>query len=114
MCRQIRIQQQLTDELTPSFLEVADESKLHHVPVGAQTHFKVTLVATKFIGLSLLQRHQWVNQLLQAEFALGMHALSLHLYSPEEWARKTGVKSSPSCLDGYEASRAHQQAEVFS
>lgn len=102
MSRKERIEQQLTKELTPTFLSVEDESSNHHVPKGAQTHFKVTAVSGKFKDLSRVARHRLVNQLLNNEFSLGLHALSLHLYTSEEWLnRNKPVLHSPSCKDGY-------------
>ncbi|CEG57521.1 BolA family protein [Legionella fallonii] len=102
MSRKERIEQQLLEELTPTFLNVEDESNNHHVPEGAQTHFKVIAVSAKFKDLSRVARHRLVNHLLNNEFALGLHALSLHLYTSEEWLNKNkSVLQSPSCKDGY-------------
>ncbi|BCA94778.1 regulator of murein genes BolA [Legionella antarctica] len=102
MSRKERIVQQLTCELSPSFLSVDDESGNHHVPEGAQTHFKVIAVSAEFTGLSRVARHRLVNHLLCQEFAQGLHALSLHLYSSEEWAQRSkSILNSPACKDGY-------------
>lgn len=102
MSRKERIKQQLTIELSPVFLSVEDESGNHHVPEGAQTHFKVIAVSLKFTELSRVARHRLVNHLLSKEFNLGLHALSLHLYTAEEWIIKNkSVLNSPNCKDGY-------------
>jgi len=102
MSRKDRLEHQLSMELTPSFLSVEDESRNHHVPEGAQTHFKVIAVSSKFTGLSRVARHRLVNHLLIAEFDLGLHALSMHLYTDEEWDKKNqSVLNSPACKDGY-------------
>lgn len=101
MSRKERMTQLLTQELTPIYLNVEDESANHHVPQGAETHFKVTAVAAKFIGLSRIARHRLLNHLLSQEFELGLHALSMHLYAPEEWEKNKAVLQSPSCRDGY-------------
>ena len=102
MSRLKRIHDALFNELKPVSLTVDDESSNHHVPVGAQTHFKVTLVSARFEGLTRIARHRFVNSLLTQEFSNGLHALSLHLYTPEE-ADKKGVNppASPSCRDGF-------------
>lgn len=102
MSRKERIEQILTKELFPVFLSVEDESHNHHVPEGAQTHFKVIATSAKFTDLNRVARHRVVNHLLSKEFDLGMHALSLHLYTEEEWVIKNkSVLESPSCKDGY-------------
>lgn len=102
MSRKDRIEHILSDELSPLFLNVEDESHNHHVPEGAQTHFKVIAVSLKFKDMNRLARHRLVNHLLHDEFHLGLHALSLHLYSDDEWSAKSGsVMSSPKCKDGY-------------
>lgn len=102
MSRKERIEEQLNSNLSPAFLNVEDESGNHHVPEGAQTHFKVTAVSAQFKDLSRIARHRLVNDLLKAEFALGLHALSMHLYTAEEWElKKDSVLKSPACKDGY-------------
>ena len=101
LTRQQRIEQLLTQHLTPTYLLVENESKNHHVPTGSETHFKVTAVSSHFGNLSRIARHRLVNQILAAELASGMHALSLHLYACEEWAAaKENLQQSPRCLGG--------------
>lgn len=102
MSRKERIEQQLIQELTPIFISVEDESHNHHVPENAQTHFKIIVVSSKFDSLTRIARHRMVNQLLNKEFASGLHALSMHLYTAQEWEhQKDSVLKSPACKDGY-------------
>jgi BolA family transcriptional regulator, general stress-responsive regulator len=102
MSRKQRITQLITDELNPVFLAVEDESAMHHVPKGAETHFKVAIVSETFENLAKITRHRLINNLLAGELNAGLHALSLHLYTPEEWkGRDGGVGNSPACRDGY-------------
>ncbi|MDR3443458.1 MAG: BolA family transcriptional regulator [Legionella sp.] len=101
MSRKNRIELLLNQELTPVYLNVEDESANHHVPKDAETHFKVTAVSPRFIELTRIARHRLLNQLLSNEFELGLHALSMHLYTPEEWEKNGTVLKSPSCKDGY-------------
>ncbi|XP_018022805.1 putative bolA-like protein K11H12.1 [Hyalella azteca] len=56
---------------------VVDESHMHNVPRGAETHFKVLVVSTRFQGMPLIQRHRLVNDVLAEELASGVHALSI-------------------------------------
>ncbi|HHF7345014.1 TPA: BolA/IbaG family iron-sulfur metabolism protein [Legionella feeleii] len=102
MSREQRITDLLYTELNPFFLTVEDESHKHHVPVGAETHFKLVIVSEKFAKLTLIARHRLVNGLLSQEFNNGLHALSLHLYTEEEWeTRHRTTTNSPACRDGY-------------
>lgn len=102
MARKKRIEQLVLKEFSPSFLAVEDESHQHHVPKNAETHYKVIMASSLFAELNRVARHRLVNKLLKEEFDSGMHALSLHLYSPEEWEKqdKSGF-NSPNCRDGY-------------
>lgn len=98
MSRQQRIQDILSQQLTPTTLTILDESHRHQVPVGAETHFKITAVSTCFDGLNRVARHRVVNTLLADEFSNGLHALSLHLYTPKEWIQQQSlVPASPAC-----------------
>lgn len=102
MSRRERIDQLIKNELNPSFLDVDDESSQHHVPEGAETHFKLSVVSEKFNNLNPLSRHRLINKLLADELNSGLHALSLHLFTPEEWqSRNQTTANSPACLDGY-------------
>src|SRR3990167_5847176 len=87
--RQSRIETILLNKLVPTHLFVDNESNRHQVPKHSETHFKVVAVTVKFENLTRIARHRLVNQLLANEFDSGMHALSLHLYAPNEWAKST-------------------------
>lgn len=102
MSRKFRIEELLKQELTPAYLNVEDESANHHVPEGAQTHFKVTVVSFRFNDLSKIARHRLLNHLLYKEFELGLHALSMHLFTPDEWEKRNNtVAQSPACRGGF-------------
>lgn len=102
MSRKSRIEQQLTQELPLDFLQVENESGNHHVPEGSETHFKIIAVSAKFEQKSRIDRHKLLYNLLANELAAGLHALSLHLYTPEEWAaREQTTQQSPKCRDGF-------------
>ena len=101
MNRRELIEQQLNAAFTPLHIEVLDESHMHSVPEGAQSHFKVTLVSQQFEQKSLLQRHRAVNQVLAHELENGIHALALHTMTADEWFAKGGRSpDSPPCLGG--------------
>ncbi|MEJ1298364.1 MAG: BolA/IbaG family iron-sulfur metabolism protein [Candidatus Sedimenticola sp. (ex Thyasira tokunagai)] len=95
------IEKAITDALQPQFLEVIDESHMHSVPEGAQSHFKVTVVSDKFKGEKLVARHRLINGLLREAFSGSLHALALHTMTPEEWYEKgAGTIDSPECMGG--------------
>ncbi len=104
MDRKTTIERKLADAFSPVHLEVEDESRMHSVPEGAQSHFKVTLVSEAFAGLPLVKRHREVNRVLSDLFAEGLHALALHTFTPEEWFERGGrAADSPPCLGGGKA-----------
>ena len=95
------IQQKLQQALSPIHLEVINESHMHNVPEGSESHFKVVVVSEAFEGEKLIARHRQVNQVLSEELAGGIHALALHTMTPEDWFNRGGtVEDSPPCLGG--------------
>lgn len=102
MQTQNNIENKLTKALDPSHLEVINESHSHNVPANSETHFKVVAVADCFAGENAVKRHRRVYQVLEQELEGGVHALSLHLFTPEEW-RAAAVPDSPRCLGGGKA-----------
>jgi BolA protein len=98
---QSTIEKKLTTHFSPEYLEVINESHMHNVPANSETHFKVTIVSVNFEGKRLIQRHRAVNEVVAAELAGPVHALALHTYTQEDWAKKQGnAPSSPNCLGG--------------
>jgi BolA protein len=111
MDRAASIHDKLVDALAPVALEIHDESHMHSGPKGAQSgpgrdrgnqsHFKVVIVASAFAGTSLVARHRRVNEALADELKAGLHALSIHAYTPDEWTARGGsVPASPPCRGG--------------
>jgi BolA protein len=104
MTRRQRIEKKLQSELAPLHLEVTDESHMHSVPEGAESHFKVLVVSDQFAQHKLVGRHRLVNRLLSDELSSGLHALALHTWTPEEWFEKGGAApDSPECMGGSKA-----------
>jgi stress-induced morphogen len=85
-----RIEAIVRDQLDPTLVMVEDESARHAGHAGAQpggeTHYNVLVVAPAFAGQTRVARSRTVHALLAAEFAAGLHALSLTLRTPEEHA----------------------------
>ena len=104
MNRKETIETRLRDQLAPMHLEVVDESHMHAVPEGAESHFKVVIVSEGFADAPLIKRHRLVNTLLADAFGQGLHALALHTMTPEEWFAKGGqAPDSPECMGGSKA-----------
>lgn len=95
---QVRIEKLLTDAFQPSFLQVENESYMHHVPEDAETHFKVVIVSEQFAGIQPVKRHQRVYQVMAEELQQAVHALALHTFTAGEWQNQAGkVTASPNC-----------------
>ena len=102
------VERSITDKLDASFqvqfLQVTNESFMHSVPEGSESHFKLVIVSDLFNGQRLVQRHQSVCKLLSEELSGPVHALALHTYTVSEWAEKSGqAPDSPQCLGGSKA-----------
>jgi BolA protein len=101
---QSRIEEKLRETFAPLHLQVDNESHMHNVPEGSESHFKVVLVSASFAGKPLVQRHRAVNGALATELQGAVHALALHTMTPEEWFEKGGdAPESPPCLGGGKA-----------
>jgi BolA family transcriptional regulator, general stress-responsive regulator len=101
MNRKSRIEEILSHALSPLHLDLVDESHMHSVPPGAESHFRVLIASEAFQGSTLVARHRRLNTLLAEEFQTGLHALAIHAWTPEEWFAKGGVApASPPCLGG--------------
>lgn len=104
MSMQQTIQQKLTEAFHPEVLEVENESHMHNVAPGSESHFKVTLVTDEFKDLMLIKRHRLVNKALESELKQ-IHALALHTMTNDEWFEKAGkVAESPLCQGGSKTS----------
>ncbi|TBW40415.1 BolA family transcriptional regulator [Siculibacillus lacustris] len=76
-----RMIDKLTAAFAPTLLEVEDESARHHGHGGAlpegETHFAIRIVAPAFQGVSRLARHRMIHEVVAAELAERVHALSI-------------------------------------
>jgi stress-induced morphogen len=101
---QRRIEEKLRERLAPSVLEVINESSMHNVPPGAESHFKVVVVSSAFEGKSLVDRHRLVYEALGDDMRTAIHALTITSRTPAEWEKSAAVAKSPPCLGGSKAS----------
>ena len=104
MTIQKQIETKLQQALQPEVLEVVNESHMHNVPTGSESHFKVTVVSEQFDGKMLVARHRMVNKILADELNGMIHALALHTLTPAQYFERAGkVAESPECMGGSKA-----------
>ena len=104
MSRKTNIEKILLQAFSPLHLEVTDESHMHSVPEGSESHFKVLVVSPEFQGMKIIERQRKINALLKEEFDSGLHALSMHAWTPDQWFEKGGTApESPPCMGGSKA-----------
>ena len=81
-----RIRNTVATALSPTRLEVVDESGLHAGHAGAipgkTTHVRLVVEAEAFRGKSRIECHRAVNELLRDEIAAGLHALAIEARAP--------------------------------
>ncbi|WP_397599094.1 BolA family protein [Silvanigrella sp.] len=100
MSIQSSIELKLKENLNPHFLKVENESHLHSVPKGSESHFRIEIVSNQFENKSLLTRHRFINEILSEEISK-IRACSLHTLTINEWEKKNGkTENSPTCAGG--------------
>lgn len=87
MNRQERLEKIFLEALQPEKFQLLNESHNHSVPANSETHFKFICVSDQFSGLSRVERQRKVYALADAELKNGLHALSLQLFTQEEWEK---------------------------
>lgn len=55
---------------------------------GEGDHFEAIVISTRFEGCSMVKQHQLVYATLGDRIGGEIHALALHTYTPDEWARQ--------------------------
>lgn len=94
------IRAKLETEFQPKHVEVINESFMHKVPKGSETHFKVVVVSDHFKDVPTIQRHRMVNEKLKSLFDSGIIAISIVAKSPDQWTSTDKVGRSPACRGG--------------
>jgi BolA protein len=86
------IRAKLDAAFAPTHLDVRDDSAMHAGHAGhregGETHFRVAIVSKVFDGLSRIERHRRVHDVLDAELKGRVHALALTLLTPHEAAHR--------------------------
>lgn len=78
------LEARLRDTLSPTALEVIDESAAHAGHAGANglgygTHFRVRIAAPAFAGLGRVAQHRLVYDALRPFTDAGLHALAIEI-----------------------------------
>lgn len=86
------IEARLKQALSPERLDVVNESHQHagHQPDfngTGETHMRVRIVSKAFEGMSRIDRHRTINDLLKPELQAGLHALAVEASAPGEPTR---------------------------
>jgi BolA family transcriptional regulator, general stress-responsive regulator len=81
-----RLQEVLQQALSPTALEVQDDSHLHAGHAGAREgrHFTVRVTSPVFDGLTRVARHRLVYDAVRTLIAEGIHALAIEARTPAE------------------------------
>jgi BolA protein len=85
--REETIRSRLAAALSPTLLEVEDESHRHVGHAGARDgrgHFRVRIVSAAFEGQGALARHRAVYAALGELMQTDIHALAIDARTPEE------------------------------
>lgn len=99
MTIQSQIEDLVRSGFNPEHLEVINESYMHNVPEGSESHFKIVLVTDSFEGKRSVARHQQVYAVM-GDMMTRIHALALHTYSPQEYRDIQSAPDSPNCMGG--------------
>jgi BolA protein len=89
----------ISKAFAPQHIDLVNESYMHSVPAGSESHFKLVLVSEQFSGMRSVARHQKVYAAL-GDMMQTIHALALHTYTLEEWRAQGVAPDSPQCLGG--------------
>ena len=87
MDRIAEIKARLERELSPTHIDIVDESHLHAGHAGAASGagpFNVTVVSAMFTGQSPIQRHRMVYAALGDLMQTEIHALSIQTQVPDD------------------------------
>ncbi|MFT7388737.1 MAG: BolA protein [Candidatus Endobugula sp.] len=94
------VEAKLRTAFSPQVFELHNESYMHNVPQGSESHFKAIIVSDMFAGLRPVQRQQKVYEVLADELAGGIHALSMQTLTAVEWKASPIKLTSPPCMGG--------------
>ncbi|KYH12745.1 MULTISPECIES: BolA family protein [Neorickettsia] len=85
--RSKQIETSIYNVLDVVYCEVKNISESHrgHVDHSQDSHFEIVVVSPSFRGLSKISRHRMIFKILEEHFKLGLHALSMKLWTEDEY-----------------------------
>lgn len=107
MGKKEEIEQVLLETFAPERMQLVNESYMHSVPKGSESHWNLILVSPHFAGQSLLQRQRSVYAALGG-IMQSIHALTMKTMTPEEWTAAGGevTNPAPQCMGGSKHKKA--------
>ena len=83
------ISKKITSALSPTSLEIVNESHLHaghqeSFDGSGETHLRIKVVSEVFEGMSRVNRHRAINELVLEEIEQGLHAIAIEAKAPSE------------------------------
>ena len=88
----------LSTSMNLSSRKIINESFMHNVPKGSESHFKIVIVSQDFLNLTMIQRHKLVYKKLDNLMAK-IHALSIHAFDEDEFKFNPIILDSPECAN---------------
>ncbi len=88
----------LIDKFNPSLLSITNESYMHNVPEGSESHFKIVLVSDSFKDMSKIKQHQKIYKVL-GKLMNSIHALSIYSFDEMEYENNPIIIDSPNCAN---------------
>lgn len=85
-----QLKSKLTQALEAAHVEIVDDSWRHAGHLEAKpgleaTHLTITVVSSRFEGVSLMDRHRLVHEVLKEARENHLHALQLKTLTPGQW-----------------------------
>ena len=81
-----KIRTLLIESLSPTYLDIVDDSHLHAGHAGARSgggHFTVKIASPKLEGMTLIKQHRLIYQALDTMMQNEIHALSIQVMTQE-------------------------------
>ena len=88
----------LIDKFNPSLLSITNESYMHNVPEGSESHFKIVLVSNSFKDVPKIKQHQKIYKVL-GNIMNSIHALSIYSFDEMEYENNPLIIDSPNCAN---------------
>ena len=88
----------INTNLSPSILNIINESSMHNVPTNSESHFKIIIVSDIFKDVTSVNRHKIIYKTLGSVMD-DIHALSIYAFDINEFDTNPMVLDSPNCAN---------------